>query len=204
MSRLHPRPLPASSLRVSTSTLLTMFTPRPYPTSTLLTPPTPPLPSPVICGARKPGFLLDPYLPLFRVNTEDATLANIEIGSADGAARALAEGKVFQGGNWNHLHRMLRLRTGSQLMYVGDHMYSGKRGRTQSQASTLATRHTSVPPPPAPRPPHLQVGASTLTSRHPPRRHPPFEAHPRLADCAHRARAAPRGRAARGGWREPR
>ena len=40
------------------------------------------------------------------------------------AARALAEGKVFQGGNWNHLHRMLQLSTGSALMYVGDHMYS--------------------------------------------------------------------------------
>ena len=78
----------------------------------------------VICGARKPGFLLDPYLPIFRVNTADASLQNIEMGSEALAQRALLEGKVFQGGNWNHLHRMLRLQTGSALMYVGDHMYS--------------------------------------------------------------------------------
>ena len=46
------------------------------------------------------------------------------MGSPALAERALAEGKVFQGGNWNHLHRMLRLSTGSALVYVGDHMYS--------------------------------------------------------------------------------
>ena len=78
----------------------------------------------VICGARKPGFLLDPYLPLFQVNTDDASLVNVEMGSDAGAALALANGKVFQGGNWNHLHRMLQLTTGSNLLYVGDHMYS--------------------------------------------------------------------------------
>jgi len=77
----------------------------------------------VICGARKPGFLLDPYLPLFQVQP-DVSLINVELGTADGPAKALAAGKVFQGGNWNHLHRMLRLPTGSQLLYVGDHMYS--------------------------------------------------------------------------------
>lgn len=77
-----------------------------------------------ICGARKPGFLLDPYLPLFQVRTEDASLVNIEVGSDESAKRVLRNGKVFQGGNWNHLHRLLDLRTGSDLMYVGDHMYS--------------------------------------------------------------------------------
>ena len=58
------------------------------------------------------------------MNTADTSLVNIEMGTQEGAAAALAAGKVFQGGNWNHLHRMLRLRTGSQLLYVGDHMYS--------------------------------------------------------------------------------
>jgi len=77
-----------------------------------------------ICGARKPGFLLDPYLPLFQVRPEDASLVNIEVGSEESAKRVLRDGKVFQGGNWNHLHRLLDLRTGSDLMYVGDHMYS--------------------------------------------------------------------------------
>jgi 5'-nucleotidase len=78
----------------------------------------------VIAGARKPAFLLDPYLPLFRVNTHDCSLENIELGSGDDAASALSDGKVFQGGNWNHLHRLLKLSTGSALLYVGDHMYS--------------------------------------------------------------------------------
>jgi len=77
-----------------------------------------------ICGARKPGFLLDPYLPLFQVRTEDASLVNIEVGSVESARRVLRDGKVFQGGNWNHLHRLLDLRSGSELLYVGDHMYS--------------------------------------------------------------------------------
>ena len=79
-----------------------------------------------------PPTYLPPYPPLpppcpptlFQVRTEDGSLENVEMGSAQGAKAALAKGKVFQGGNWNHLHRMLQLRTGSDLMYVGDHMYS--------------------------------------------------------------------------------
>ena len=63
------------------------------------------------------------------MNTADDSLQNIELGSASSASSALADGKVFQGGNWNHLHRMLDLKTGSALMYVGDHMYSGTRTR---------------------------------------------------------------------------
>ena len=47
-----------------------------------------------------------------------------QVGSVESAKRVLRDGKVFQGGNWNHLHRLLDLRTGSDLMYVGDHMYS--------------------------------------------------------------------------------
>lgn len=80
----------------------------------------------VICGSCKPAFLQDPYLSLFRVNTADHTLVNTD-GPAPGAPQAkafLAEGKVFQGGNWNHLHSMLNLPSGDSLLYVGDHMYS--------------------------------------------------------------------------------
>ena len=32
--------------------------------------------------------------------------------------------RVYQGGNWNHLHRLLSLKSGAYLLYVGDHMYS--------------------------------------------------------------------------------
>tara|TARA_B110001452_G_scaffold240804_1_gene222585 strand:- start:10 stop:1581 length:1572 start_codon:yes stop_codon:yes gene_type:complete len=77
----------------------------------------------VISGARKPGFLLDSYLPLFLVR-EDNSLENVEIGSAFEPKTLLAQSKVFQGGNWNHLHRLLGLTSGANLMYVGDHMYS--------------------------------------------------------------------------------
>ena len=40
------------------------------------------------------------------------------------AGEILRNGKVFQGGNWNHLHKLLELRSGQSLLYVGDHMYS--------------------------------------------------------------------------------
>jgi HAD superfamily 5'-nucleotidase-like hydrolase len=77
----------------------------------------------VICGARKPGFLLDANLPIFHVR-EDQTLENVDILRADQAPALLSKSLVFQGGNWNHLHRLLGLRSGANLMYVGDHMYS--------------------------------------------------------------------------------
>ena len=73
------------------------------------------------------GFLLDSYLPLFLVR-EDHSLENIDVAidAAPGfnSQGLLSRSKVFQGGNWAHLHRLLGLSSGSQLMYVGDHMYS--------------------------------------------------------------------------------
>ncbi|KAJ1484112.1 hypothetical protein T484DRAFT_1798127 [Baffinella frigidus] len=57
---------------------------------------------------------------------------------------SLASGKVFQGGNYQHLHYLLgpTLVAGEQLIYVGDHMFSdvirGKRSlgwRTALHAS---------------------------------------------------------------------
>ena len=40
------------------------------------------------------------------------------------AAAFLADGKVFQGGNWLHLHDMLSVSGGDRVLYVGDHTYS--------------------------------------------------------------------------------
>ncbi|EOD12200.1 hypothetical protein EMIHUDRAFT_452284 [Emiliania huxleyi CCMP1516] len=77
----------------------------------------------VVCGARKPGFLLDPYLPIFQVR-QDGSLENAEIISPQDGARLLQRSRVFQGGNWQHLHALLQLASGSGLLYVGDHMYS--------------------------------------------------------------------------------
>jgi len=87
----------------------------------------------IIVGACKPSFLEDPNLSLFRVHPSDGRLSNMDNALFDPAEVSLAEGKVFQGGNYNHLHHLLGkdFIAGPQLMYVGDHMFSdvirGKR-----------------------------------------------------------------------------
>lgn len=84
----------------------------------------------VICGSCKPAFMLDPYLNLFRVNYKDGTLRNtdgvyeIEAMNPSGAEKFLQQGKVFQGGNWMHLHKLLEVEAGEEILYVGDHLYS--------------------------------------------------------------------------------
>lgn len=83
----------------------------------------------VIVGSCKPAFLLDPYLNLFRVNPLDGSLKNtdglydIDALGDNGAQKFLQQGKVFQGGNWNHLHALLKINAGEEILYVGDHMY---------------------------------------------------------------------------------
>eukprot|EP00529_Nitzschia_sp_RCC80_P011299 CAMPEP_0113489550 /NCGR_PEP_ID=MMETSP0014_2-20120614/26586_1 /TAXON_ID=2857 /ORGANISM="Nitzschia sp." /LENGTH=632 /DNA_ID=CAMNT_0000383289 /DNA_START=82 /DNA_END=1976 /DNA_ORIENTATION=+ /assembly_acc=CAM_ASM_000159 len=80
-----------------------------------------------IAGSCKPAFLLDPYLQLFRVNMEDGSLWNTDgvydMAAMGGAEEFLKEGKVFQGGNWLHLHKLLGA-SGDEILYVGDHLYS--------------------------------------------------------------------------------
>lgn len=84
----------------------------------------------VIVGSCKPAYMLDPYLNLFRVNPEDGSLRNtdgvfeIESLGPDGAFEFLEQGKSFQGGNWLHLHSMLEIDAGEEILYVGDHLYS--------------------------------------------------------------------------------
>ena len=74
--------------------------------------------------------MLDPYLQLFRVNMEDGSLKNtdgvfeIEALGPNGAEEFLKMGKVFQGGNWQHLQKMLETQSGDEILYVGDHLYS--------------------------------------------------------------------------------
>jgi len=41
-----------------------------------------------------------------------------------GAQEFLKRGKVFQGGNWQHLHKMLGIQSGDSILYVGDHLYA--------------------------------------------------------------------------------
>mmetsp|Transcript_71147 Transcript_71147/g.206029 ORF Transcript_71147/g.206029 Transcript_71147/m.206029 type:complete len:621 (+) Transcript_71147:62-1924(+) len=83
-----------------------------------------------IAGSCKPAFMLDPYLQLFRVNMEDGSLKNtdgvyeIDALGPNGAEEFLKQGKVFQGGNWQHLHKMLGIQAGDSILYVGDHLYA--------------------------------------------------------------------------------
>jgi hypothetical protein len=64
------------------------------------------------------------------VNREDGSLQNtdgvyeIEAMNPNGAEKFLAKGKVFQGGNWQHLQAMLNIESGESVLYVGDHLYS--------------------------------------------------------------------------------
>jgi len=84
----------------------------------------------VIVGSCKPAYLVDQYLSLFRVKPEDGSLLNtdglfeIEALGENGAEKFLEMGKAFQGGNWQHLTRMLNVAAGEDLLYVGDHLYS--------------------------------------------------------------------------------
>lgn len=81
-------------------------------------------------GSCKPAYLTDPYLNLFRVEPEDGSLRNtdglfeIEALGENGAQKFLAQGKTFQGGNWNHLQAMLDIEAGEEILYVGDHLYA--------------------------------------------------------------------------------
>jgi HAD superfamily 5'-nucleotidase-like hydrolase len=80
----------------------------------------------VIVGANKPAFLTDPRLWMYRVDprSKEGYLSNTE-GVIDGNAEAfLREGKVLQGGNYTHLQEILSLNSGSEVLYVGDHMFS--------------------------------------------------------------------------------
>lgn len=83
-----------------------------------------------IVGSCKPAYMIDPYLNLFRVKPEDGSLKNtdgcfeIEALGENGAQKFLEEGKTFQGGNWLHLHSMLEVGAGEEILYVGDHLYA--------------------------------------------------------------------------------
>ena len=74
--------------------------------------------------------MIDPFLNLFRVNPKDGSLLNtdgcfeIEALGENGAQKFLDMGKTFQGGNWLHLHSMLEIDAGEEILYVGDHLYA--------------------------------------------------------------------------------
>ncbi|EME29929.1 5' nucleotidase family protein [Galdieria sulphuraria] len=78
----------------------------------------------VIVGAAKPTFLVDSNLPLYRVDPYTGQLKNAELFDFHSDDNHLVHGKLFQGGNWKYLHHLLKVSSGSSILYVGDHMYS--------------------------------------------------------------------------------
>ncbi|KAF8065819.1 nt5c2 [Scenedesmus sp. PABB004] len=79
----------------------------------------------VIVGCGKPGFFSE-RRPLFGVNTADGTLVNTDGGAPIipiGEEDLPPDGRQFGGGNYRDLHTMLGVDAGSQVLYVGDHIY---------------------------------------------------------------------------------
>lgn len=79
----------------------------------------------IISGACKPAFIVDAGRPLYRCDIATGALANTDSPHWESREDYLArEGTSFQGGNYTHLHDLLGVINGSQVLYVGDHIYS--------------------------------------------------------------------------------
>ncbi|MCO5611335.1 hypothetical protein L7F22_065588 [Adiantum nelumboides] len=93
----------------------------------------------VLTGSAKPGFFADGNRALlYEVDIRNGMLRNTDngsplaqIGESSSSDCALPAStteirqacRVFQGGNVGHLHKLLAIEAGSQVLYVGDHIY---------------------------------------------------------------------------------
>lgn len=92
----------------------------------------------VLTGSAKPNFFADGNrAPLYEVDIRTGMLQNTDngspltqIGTVSLNESSLSPEKqvkqacrVFQGGNVAHLHRLLAIEAGAQVLYVGDHIY---------------------------------------------------------------------------------
>eukprot|EP01035_Chromulina_nebulosa_P018611 gene18611-24340_t len=77
----------------------------------------------VIVGGCKPAFLTDTYLALFTVSPQ-GYLKNVEDRESCNLQYLENKSKIFQGGCWQDLHRMLEITSGDRILYVGDHIYA--------------------------------------------------------------------------------
>ena len=68
----------------------------------------------VITGSMKPRFFMGTQ-PLYEIDLGTGYLKNVEFINL--------ERKVYQGGHFKHLHEMLKVTKGSEILYVGDHIY---------------------------------------------------------------------------------
>ncbi|XP_024525082.1 5'-nucleotidase domain-containing protein 4 [Selaginella moellendorffii] len=90
----------------------------------------------VITGSAKPAFFADSNrAPLFEVDIETGMLQNTDNGTPLMQVGGLGVGletqkkknsqhcRAFQGGGVAHLHKLLAIEAGAQVLYVGDHIY---------------------------------------------------------------------------------
>ena len=68
----------------------------------------------VITGSMKPRFFMGSQ-PLYEIDLGTGYLKNVDFINS--------ENKVYQGGHFRHLHEMLKVSKGSEILYVGDHIY---------------------------------------------------------------------------------
>jgi HAD superfamily 5'-nucleotidase-like hydrolase len=68
----------------------------------------------VIVGASKPSFFMHSN-PIYEVDPNDGRLSNVWGVPVDK--------RIFQGGHFKQLHDFLKIQSGSQILYVGDHIY---------------------------------------------------------------------------------
>jgi 5'-nucleotidase len=79
----------------------------------------------IVTGSCKPAFIVDKSRPIYRCDTETGLLTNTDTRHGETPAQYLRrEGNSFQGGNYTHLHEILGVANGSQVLYVGDHIYA--------------------------------------------------------------------------------
>lgn len=78
----------------------------------------------IITGSAKPAFMLNTKLPIFRCDPATGVLHNTDGVYNETPEQYLTNGKCFQGGNYTHLHSMLGVTAGTQVLYVGDHIFS--------------------------------------------------------------------------------
>ena len=125
----------------------------------------------VITGSCKPGFFENERAAVFEVDVETGDLRNTDDGApmapigaseaedapfagsgrfssrsarADGArdAKRRPRARAYQGGSYRHLHAMLGVSVGNQILYVGDHIY----GDVMRSKKTLGWRTMLVVP----------------------------------------------------------
>lgn len=78
----------------------------------------------IVTGSSKPAFMLNTSLPMYRCDHTNGMLSNTEGVYNETPEDYLARGKCFQGGSFVHLHDLLGVANGTQVLYVGDHIFS--------------------------------------------------------------------------------